>query len=111
MNDKSLSTYKGELAKEISQSLLDEVINMEDVYIKGEDGLRILANDPAKTVSGQLFYILGVGSNGEILTFANSKVCADYFKVTPATINNRIVKRLPIVSTDNISFTLSRKLV
>lgn len=111
MNDKSLSSYRGESAKEICKSLLDEVINMEDIYIKGEEGLRILASDPAKTVSGQLFYILGIGSNGETITFANSKVCAEYFQVTSATINTRIVKRLPILNTENVSFTLSRKLL
>lgn len=58
MNSKSLSSYNGRgLAGEIPQDLVDEVISMKDIYIKGEDGLRILASDPSKTVNGQLFYI------------------------------------------------------
>jgi hypothetical protein len=112
INSKSLTSYKGGvLAKEISSSELDKVINMKDVYIKGKDGLRILANDPAKTVSGQLFYILAIGSNGEILKFSNSKECAYYFQVTSATINNRIVKKMSISNPENVSFTLSRKII
>jgi hypothetical protein len=111
MNDKSLSSYKGELVGEISQNLLNEVISMDDIYIKGEDGLRVLASDPVKIVSGQLFHAFGVGSKGETRFFANSKVCAEYFQVTSATINNRIAKRQTIISPENISFILSRKLL
>jgi len=73
-------------------------------------GYEYLLRDPyalQKTVSGQLFYILGIGSKGETRFFANSKVCADYFLVTSVTINNRIVKKLSIISPENISFKLS----
>lgn len=50
MNSKCLTTYKGDIVyKEISPSEVDEVINMKDVvYIKDKEGLRILANDPAR---------------------------------------------------------------
>jgi hypothetical protein len=51
-------THKGGNVEEIPQSLIDEVLKMEDVYIKGEDRLRVHASNPAKLVSGQLFYML-----------------------------------------------------
>jgi hypothetical protein len=109
MNNNRLSTFKHQQGKvEIAQSLIDEVLNMEDIYIKDQDGLRIKASDRT-LVSRQLFYILAEGSNGENLMFKNSEACADYFGVTSGTINNKMAKRLPISDTNNIEFTISRK--
>jgi len=109
MNNNRLSTFKHQQGKvEIAQSLIDEVLNMEDIYIKDQDGLRIKASDRT-LVSRQLFYILAEGSNGENLMFKNSEACADYFGVTSVTINNKMAKRLPISDTNNIEFTISRK--
>lgn len=102
-------THKEGNVEEIPQSLIDEVLKMEDVYIKGEDGLRIHASNPAKLVSRQLLYILVEGSNGEVLSFKSSEACADYFGVTSVTVNSRIAKKLPIKYSNNVSFVLSRK--
>ena len=55
MNNYRLST-SGEKV-EIPQSLLEEVLNMKDIYIKDKDGLRINASTLA-LVPNQLFYIL-----------------------------------------------------
>lgn len=81
---------------------------MGDIHIKGADGLRVHASNPTKLVSGQLFYILAEGLNGESITFKSSGTCADYFGVTSTTVNSRIVKKLPINYTNNITFILSR---
>lgn len=75
MNNKHLSTYKQIDKLEINQKLIDEVLNMEDVYIKNEEGLKIKASNHT-FVSGQFFYLLAEGSNGEKLVFLNSKACA-----------------------------------
>lgn len=109
INNKALTTYKGKALQVIPQSLIDEVWKMKDVYTKGKDGLRVHASDQAKTVRGQHFYILAVGLNGAKLTFKNSEVCGNYFKVTSATINNRIVKSLPISNSNKDNFLLTRK--
>lgn len=81
MNNYRLSTYKPQEGKvEITQSLIDTVLNMEDIYIIGEDGLllpRVTSNfrgEGIKAIDGtlvsrQLFYILASGSNGEKLIF------------------------------------------
>ena len=109
MNRYRLSTYKHQESKvKIAQSLMDLVLNMDDVYIKGEDGLRIKASD-GTLVSRQLFYILASGSNGEKLIFKSSDECADYFKVTSQTINVKIAKRQPVLDANNTEFLLSRK--
>jgi hypothetical protein len=39
MNDKRLSTFQYQEKVEIAQSLIDEVLNMKDVYIKGPEGV------------------------------------------------------------------------
>jgi len=108
MNLNRLTTFQGGKAEEIPQSLIDEVLEMEDIYIKGADGLRVHASNPTKLVSGQLFYILAEGLNGESITFKSSEACAEYFGVTSATVNSRIAKKLPINYTNNITFILSR---
>ena len=108
MNLNRLTTFQKGKAEEIPQSLIDEVLKMEDVYIKGADGLRVHASNPTRLVSGQLFYILAEGLDGESITFKSSESCADYFGVTSATVNSRIVKRLPISNTNKIKFMLSR---
>lgn len=108
MNAYRLTTFQGGKAEEVPQSLIDEVLKMGDVYVKGADGLRVHATNPIKLVSGQLFYILAEGLNGENVTFKSSEACADYFGVTSATVNSRIAKNLPITNTNEIKFILSR---
>lgn len=109
MNNYRLSTFKHQGDKvEITQSLIDQVLNMEDIYIIGEDGLRVKASD-GTLVSRQLFYVSASGSNGAELIFKSSKSCADYFGVTSQTINTKIAKKLPILDTNNVEFLLSRK--
>ena len=93
MNSFRLST-SGRKKGEIIQRLVSEVIKMNDVYIKGENGLRVKASD-GTPVSNQLFYILAIGSDNSTLAFKNSGECAKYFGVTSATINSRIVKKQP----------------
>ena len=111
MNDKRLSTFKGyegELhLEEIPQSLIDEVLNMEDIYIRNSEGLRVKTSDHS-LVSGQLYCILAEGEDK--IVFKNSEACAKYFGVTSATINNRITKRMPIKGgKNNLEFLLYRK--
>jgi hypothetical protein len=108
MNLHRLTTFQGGGAEELPQSLIDEVLDMEDVYIKTEDGLRVHATNTTKLVSGQFFYIVASNLNGERITFKSSETCADYFGVTSATVNSRIAKRLSIASQNNINYTLSR---
>lgn len=111
MNDKRLSTFKGNEGtlrlEEIPESLIDEVLNMEAVYVKNSEGLRVKASDRS-LVSGQLYCILAEGEDK--LVFKNSEACAEYFGVTSATINNRITKRMPIKGgRKNLEFLLYRK--
>ena len=108
MNLHRLTTFQGGRAEALPRSLIDEVLNMEDVYIKGEDGLRVHATNTTKLVSGQFFYIAADTLNGERIIFKSSETCADYFGVTSATVNSRISKRLPISNKNNINYTLSR---
>lgn len=95
MNNYRLSTFVHEDKVEIPQSLIQAVLKMKDVYIRGEDGLRVKSSNGA-LVNGQVFYLLAEGSNGGNLIFKNSEPCANYFGVTAPTINNRISKKLPI---------------
>lgn len=74
-----LTIFQGGRAEELLQSLIDEVLDMEDVYIKTEDGLRVHATTTTKLVSGQFFYIVASNLNGERITFKSSEACADYF--------------------------------
>lgn len=64
MNNKRLSTFKctsGSLHFEkIPRSLIEEVLNMKDIYIKNSEGLRVKASDRS-LVNGQLFCILAEG--------------------------------------------------
>jgi hypothetical protein len=111
MNNKRLSTFKGSSGslhfEEIPQSLIEEVLNMEDIYIKNSEGLRVKVSDRS-LVNGQLFCILAEGK--EKLVFKNTEACANYFGVTSATINNRLTKGLLIKrSKDNLEFLLYRK--
>ena len=83
---------------------------MEDIYIKGKDGLRIKAKAGIKNtlVNNQLFYILASGSN--TIVFKGSKECADYFEVSVFTINDRLAKDKPLITdANNIEYVLSRK--
>ena len=107
MNLHRLTMFQGGRAEELSRSLIDEVLDMEDVYIKGEDGIRVHATNTTKLVSGQSFYIAAYKLNGERMIFKSSETCADYFGVTSVTVNSRISKRLPISDKNNINYTLS----
>ena len=66
MNNYRISTFKQgatNLNKDnIDQSLWDKVLNMEDIYIRDSQGLRIIAANRS-LVKGQLFYILAEGPN------------------------------------------------
>jgi hypothetical protein len=108
MNLHRLTTFQGGSAEELTRSLIDEVLGLGDIYVKGADGLRVHATNTTKLVSGQSFYIAADKLNGERIIFKSSETCADYFGVTSATINNRISKRLPISNKNNINYTLSR---
>ena len=105
MNSKRLSTFKQKDKVEINQNLMNEVLNMEDVYIKNEEGLRIKASDRT-LISRQL---LAEGLNGENLIFLNSEACADYFGVSTQTINTRITNKLIITNKNNKNYILKRK--
>lgn len=107
MNLHRLTTFQGGRAEELPRSLIDEVLDMEDVYIKGADGLRVHATNTTKLVSGQSFYIAADKLNGERIIFKSSETCADYFGVTSVTVNSRISKRLPISYQNNIDYTLT----
>jgi hypothetical protein len=110
MNNYRLSTFKqlDKESMEISPSLMKEVIDMSDIYVKDSDGLR-KNSLTGSLVKWQLFYILAEGSNGEIIIFIDSNVCADYFKVTPSTINIKLNKRATVFNSNKIEFKLSRK--
>ena len=113
MNNYRLSTFKRgtiELNKDtgVYKNLLDKVLNMEDIYIRDGQGLRIIASNRT-LVKNQLFYILVEGPK-ENLFFKDSKACAEYFGVTSQTINDRLAKGLPILNTSTrIEFRLSRR--
>ena len=113
MNNYRLSTFKRgatELNKDtgIDKSLLDKVLNMEDIYIRDGHGLRIIASNRT-LVKKQLFYILAEGPKENII-FNDSKACAEYFGVTSQTINDRLAKGSPILNTSTkIEFRLSRR--
>jgi len=113
MNNYRLSTFKdlknkmGFRSAKIPQSLIYEVLNMENIYIKDQDGLRINAST-LSLVKSQLFYILAEGSNGKKLIFKDSKTCAEYFGITSQALNIRLAKKLLLVS-NNVKFKLSRK--
>lgn len=115
MNNYRLSTFEHKDPEVvIDKSLIDFVLNMEDIYIVGSDGLRYKASDGA-LVNGQLFYILAWGSDGQSLMFNNSESCAKYFEVSSATVNLRINRGLPItrkgVHSKKIEYILHRKSV
>ena len=72
MNAKRLSTFNQTEFDLINEKLINQVLNMEDIYIKNEEGLRIKAKD-FTLVNRQLFYLLAEGSNGENLVFSSSE--------------------------------------
>lgn len=81
---------------------------MEDIYIKGKDGLRVKAASTNTLVNNQFFYILASGPN--TMVFKGSKECADYFGVSVFTIDDRLAKGKPVIhNANNIEFVLSRK--
>lgn len=110
MNNYRLSTYtrqdSGEDVK-ISKTLMDKVLNMEDIYIKDQDGLRIKASNGV-LVKNQLFYILATSSSGENILFKGSKECADFFGITSQTINVRLAAKESVLL-NNIEYKLSRR--
>ncbi len=109
MNNYRLSTYKHSDLEtlEISPDLVSQVFEMEDIYIKGQNGLRVVAST-GSLVKAQLFYILAKGSNGVNLIFKDSNLCGEYFNVTSQTINNRLNQNIPL-SLDNLEYKLERK--
>jgi len=110
MNNYRLSTgTKKGVNVETAQSLIDEVLRMDNIYIKNQDGLRIKTKT-LLLVHSQLFYILASGSNGEILIFNGTTECAIYFDTNSQAINLKLAKELPISrKLDKIEFILSRK--
>jgi hypothetical protein len=109
MNNYRLSTNTSlDRNPEISKSLIEEVLSMEDIYIKDKDGLRINAITRSQ-VKNQLFFIIASGSNDETLIFKGSKECGDYFGITSKTVNVKLATGNPLVRKDNIEFILSRR--
>jgi hypothetical protein len=126
MNNYRLSTFKRGATKlnrdtNIYKSLLDKVLKMEDIYVRDDHGLRIIASNRT-LVKKQLFYILAEGPKENIRgsptlsrhttpeVFKDSKACAQYFGVTSQTINDRLAKGSPILNTfTKIEFILSRR--
>ena len=110
MNNSHLFTFKhlDNETKEISPSLINEVLDMEDIYVTDKDGLRINSLT-GSLVKWQLFYILAEGFNGEIIIFKDTQSCADYFKVAPQTINVKLNKRVTVFDSKKVGFKLSRK--
>jgi len=110
MNNYRLSTNK--LLNDISQSLIEEVLNLENVYIKNSEGLRINASTLA-LVKAQLFYIEVESSEGEIIIFKDTKSCAEYFGITSQTLNVAMFNKATIArkgSLDNkFKYKLTRK--
>lgn len=95
----------------IPQILIKDVLEMEDIYIKGKDGLRYISQTSHKTlVNKQLFYIIALNGETNTIIFKGSKECADYFGVSVFTINERLNNNKPLIKKDdNIEFILSRK--
>lgn len=109
MNNYRLSTNGDKIEKiDIPESLIKEVLEMKDIYIKGKDGLRVKAASTKALVNNQLFYLLASAPN--TIVFKGSKECADYFGVSVFTINDRLAKDKPVIhNAKNIEFVLSRK--
>ena len=116
MNNYRLSTNKllnDNSTVGITQNLIEEVLNMENVYIKNSDGLRINAST-FSLVKAQLFYIEVESTDGEVIIFKDSKSCAEYFSISSQTLNIAIFKKAPITRKgllDNkiIKYKLTRK--
>jgi hypothetical protein len=77
MNNYRLSIFKRGAAKlnrdtNIYKSLLDKVLKMEDIYVRDDHGLRIIASNRT-LVKKQLFYILAEGPKENII-FKDSKL-------------------------------------
>ena len=112
MNNYRLSTnsHLKQEKVEIPQSLIDEVLNMKDIYIKDKEGLRINASTFI-FVKTQLSYILAEGSKGKTLVFKGSTECANYFGVSSVTINTKLAEGLPVYLSgdDSVKFILKRK--
>ena len=108
MNNYRLSSFKGSNNQPILPSLINEVLRMEDIYIKNHEGLRI--NFTNRTlVKGQLFYILAKDSSDNILIFKDSKTSGDKFGLNYQTINVKLNKGVSIKDSNNIEFKLYRK--
>ena len=111
MNNYRLSTNKSPFRIEkITQSLINTVLDMKDIYIVDKEGLRIKASN-GSLISSQLFVILALdNTSGKTLRFKNSQNCADYFRVTSNTINIKIAKKQPILDPKNhVEYILLRK--
>lgn len=108
INNYRLSTFQNLNNKSEFPSLILEVFEMEDIYVKNHEGLRI-DFITRSLVNAQLFYILAKGSNGEILIFKDSKTCGDFFGFNYNTINVKLNKGVSITDSKNIEFKLSRK--
>jgi hypothetical protein len=112
MNNYRLSTnINSSDREEIPQQLLDDVLNMEEVYCKNEDGLRINISTLA-IIPGQLFYISAVAPGAETKIFNNSLDCAEYFGTTRQTINKCLALNKPILNKEEqVQYTLTRKAI
>lgn len=64
--------HKGD--QKVSDSLLNEVLSMKDIYVKNHEGLRVYSSTSSLVLS-QLFYIKALGSDNEILIFKNTRLC------------------------------------
>lgn len=108
MNNYRLSTFKGLNNESISPSLINEVLIMDDIYVKNHEGLRVHASSRS-LVKAQLFYILAEGSNGDVKIFKNSKTCGDYFGLNYQRINAKLNKGVSLIDSNNIKFKLYRR--
>ena len=108
MNNYPLFTFKGLSNQSVLPSLINEVLKMDDMYVKNHEGLRI-DFITRSLVKAQLFYILAEGSNGNILIFKNSKTYGYYFGFNYQTINVKLNKRVSLKNSNNIEFKLFRK--
>lgn len=133
MNNYRLSSFKhiessdtfvspgGEEIRGISSNLVNEVINMKDIYVINQDGLRINSLTGGSLVKRQLFYILAeevVPASRACLSsqvsekfriFKDSQSCADYFKIAPQTINAKLNKGVTVFDSNKVEFKLSRR--
>lgn len=112
MNNYRLSTnnlLKDNLAIDISQSLIEEVLNLENVYIKNYEGLRINASTLA-LVKAQLFYIEVESPEGEIIIFKDTKSCAEYFGITSQTLNVAMFNKATLARKGSLDTKLKYKL-